>query len=115
MPPALAVSSAVSCVGSSLLQQAANQNAMNNGLAQYQSNDLSSLLGTSLQNAAPRMSNSWYHREQAERAAKDGDKVIDRIAFWAEFPIIGAWMVRKLAEKLDRISDDAERWIAAGI
>jgi hypothetical protein len=60
-------------------------------------------------------SNAWYHRERAKDAAKRGEKLIDRMAFWRAVPIIGARITQKIADRLDCVTDEAERWIAMGV
>lgn len=62
--------------------------------------------------SAPRP-NAWYHKQRAEEFARDGDKLIDRIAFWGAMrSVIGPLsdrIVGKLAERLEALTDKIER------
>ena len=44
----------------------------------------------------------------------DGDRLVERIAFWRELGPIGLWRASKLADQLDRISDRIERLLPVG-
>jgi hypothetical protein len=48
--------------------------------------------------------NAWYHRQRAERFRDEGDKLICRMAFWSEIPLIGNRIVSSLADKLELLS-----------
>ena len=61
-------------------------------------------------NVAPRK-NAWWHRERAEQYAKDGEKLIERIAFWSEVPLAG-WLVSRLADELEAVSGKIESELA---
>jgi hypothetical protein len=61
------------------------------------------------QNAAPR--NVWYHQMMVEKACGKGEAILDRIAFWSAVPC-ARWRLRVLADQLDAVSDEIERWAA---
>jgi len=62
------------------------------------------------QNAAPPSDGTW---ETARAAiwAEDGDKIIDRMAFWRGLGAFGAPVLNRLARQLDAITDQIEPYL----
>lgn len=52
---------------------------------------------------------SEYHRKRALKRADEGDKLIERIAFWDELPLVGRIIADRLADELEYVVDDIER------
>jgi hypothetical protein len=44
-------------------------------------------------------------RVRAELLLDEGETIVDRIAFWAEMPLLGRIIAAKLCDRLDAISD----------
>jgi hypothetical protein len=110
------------------------QNMLNNAGAFAQMSDarFSQLYGNALANAAPSTTadrffsdtfseggtkispkvNGWYHKQQAEHHADRGEKLIGRIAFWLEIPLVGARIAGRLADNLDFVTSLVESELA---
>lgn len=96
-----------------LAQLAQHQNQLQQGqtilsLAQYQQQGLANALSQQMNAVGAPNVIAWHHRQRAESYAKDGERLIDRMAFWDQIPVIGDRIVDRLADALERVAERIE-------
>ena len=88
----------------------AQGNHMQNQLSSYLQSPFAQTFGD-YQQVAVAPSDGKYELARAAVWAKDGDEILDRIAFWSAFGIFGWPMLNSLARRLDRVTDQIEAYV----
>jgi len=61
-------------------------------------------------NVAPVTRDSGYAARRAKEYVEQGERLIERIAFWRPFGWLGSWVLERLVERLEYITSEMERW-----
>ena len=80
-----------------------------------QSSALQQMLANSMMNAAPTETpeqRAAWRRSRAETWASEGRDVLDRLVFWRGIPVLGWIVSRKLAKRLDWITEQIEGYVS---